>query len=145
MIILSFHEDTRKPLRSKKMTNSSYLPQMTLNPKNKGSLFSSTFKVEDNKVLLFSWSEVILVSYDNFVVSPISLLSRLLSKHKKVWHCEENACVILILRILTWVCTYPTMVERTEHTDIFWKNHDTLGDSRNAVMHSHDPETWYMG
>ena len=69
MVILLFHEDTGKPLRSHKMTNSSYLPQMMLNPKNKGTLFSSTLKVEEKKVHLFSWSEVNLVSYDHFVVS----------------------------------------------------------------------------
>ena len=38
-------------------------------PKNKGTLFSSTLKVEEGKVHLFSWSEFILVSYGNFVVS----------------------------------------------------------------------------
>ena len=54
MVILSFHEDTGKPLRSHKMTKSSYLPQMTSDPKNKGTLFSSTLKVEEMKVHLFS-------------------------------------------------------------------------------------------
>ena len=35
--------DTGKPLISYKMTKGSYLPQMESNPKNKGTLFSSTF------------------------------------------------------------------------------------------------------
>ena len=38
-------------------------------PKNKGTLFSSTFKVEEGKVHSFLWSEFIQVSYVNFVVS----------------------------------------------------------------------------
>ena len=48
-----FHEGPGKPLTSKKMTKSSYLPQITSDPKNKGTLFSSTLKVEEKKVLLF--------------------------------------------------------------------------------------------
>ena len=69
MVILSFHEGTVKPLTIQKMTKSSYLPQMTFYPKNKGTLFSSTLKVEEMKVQLFSWSEVNLVSYKHFFVS----------------------------------------------------------------------------
>ena len=42
---------------------------MMSDPKNKGTLFSSTLKVEEGKVHSFSWSEFILVSYGNFVVS----------------------------------------------------------------------------
>ena len=53
MIILSFHEDSTKPLRSHKMIKGLYLHQMTSNPKNKGTLFSSTFKVEEKNVHLF--------------------------------------------------------------------------------------------
>ena len=66
MDILSFHEDTENPLRSPKMTKSSYLPQMTSNPKNKGTLFSSTLKVEDNEVFLFFGFEFDLVRYGIF-------------------------------------------------------------------------------
>ena len=51
------------------MTENSYLPQMTSDPKNKGTLFSSTLKVEEVKVHSFSWSEIILVSYGNFDAS----------------------------------------------------------------------------
>ena len=69
MVILLFHENTRKPLRSHKMTKSSYIPQFMSNPKNKGTLFSSTLKVEDKQVHLFSWLEVNLVSYGHFVIS----------------------------------------------------------------------------
>ena len=56
-------------LTSHTMSKSSYLHQMTSDPKNKGILFSSTLKVGEIKVDLFSWSEFILVSYDDFVVS----------------------------------------------------------------------------
>ena len=38
---------------------------MTSDPKNKGTFFSSTLKVEESKLQLFLWSEVILVSYDH--------------------------------------------------------------------------------
>ena len=53
MILLLFHEETRLPLKSDKMTKRSYITQMTLDQKYKGTLFSSTFKVEDKKVPLF--------------------------------------------------------------------------------------------
>ena len=53
MAILLFHEGPGKPLTSKKRTKSSYLPQIMSDPKNKGTLFSSTLKVEEKKVLLF--------------------------------------------------------------------------------------------
>ena len=53
MAILLFHEGPGKPLTSKKMTKGSYLPQITSDQKNKGTLFSSTLKVEEKKVLLF--------------------------------------------------------------------------------------------
>ena len=59
MIILSLHEDTAKPLRTHKMKKSLYLPQMMLGQKNKGTLFSSTLKVEENKVPLFFLFDVI--------------------------------------------------------------------------------------
>ena len=62
MVILLFHEHTGKPLTSQKMTKCSYRPQMTSDQKNKGTLFSSTLKVEDKKVLLFFQFEVNLVS-----------------------------------------------------------------------------------
>ena len=42
---------------------------MLSDPKNKGTLFSSTLKVGETKVQLISWSEVSLVYYNNFVVS----------------------------------------------------------------------------
>ena len=48
------------------MTNSLYLPQMMSDPKNKGTLFYSTLKVEDKKVLLFFQFEVNLVRYGDF-------------------------------------------------------------------------------
>ena len=38
---------------------------MTSDPKNKGTNFSSTLKVEESIVHLFLWSEVILVRYDH--------------------------------------------------------------------------------
>ena len=60
--------DTGKPLRSHKMTKGSYLPQMTPNPKNKGTLFSSTFKVEDRKVGLFLKLEANSVRYCDFEI-----------------------------------------------------------------------------
>ena len=43
---------------------------MMSDKKNKGTLFSSTLKIGEKKVHLFSWLEVILVSYDNYVVFP---------------------------------------------------------------------------
>ena len=71
MVILLFNEGIIKPLTSKKMTKSSNLPQMTSNQKNKGTLFSSTLKVEENKVLLFFQFEVNLVRYCDFEFLPI--------------------------------------------------------------------------
>ena len=41
------------------MSKSSYLTQMTSDPKNKGTLFPSTLKVEGNNVPLFFGSDVI--------------------------------------------------------------------------------------
>ena len=40
---------------------------MTYDLKNKGTLFSSTLNVAEINLHLFSWSKVILVSYDYFV------------------------------------------------------------------------------
>ena len=40
-------------------------------PKNKGTLFSSTLKVEEKKVVLFFWFEVNLVRYGDFEFVPI--------------------------------------------------------------------------
>ena len=71
MVSLSFNEDAGKLLRGHKMTKRSYLPQMTSNKKNKGTLFSSTFKVEDKKVHLFFKLEVNPVRYKDFVIFPI--------------------------------------------------------------------------
>ena len=46
-----------------------YLSNMMTERKNKVTLFSSTLKVKEIKVYLFSWSEFIVVSYCNFVIS----------------------------------------------------------------------------
>ena len=46
MVFWLFHEDTGNPLMYHKTTKSLYLPQMMSNPKNKGTLFASTLKVE---------------------------------------------------------------------------------------------------
>ena len=54
MVILSFHEGTGKNITIQKITISLYLPQMMSDPKNKHTLFSSTLKVEEIKVHLFS-------------------------------------------------------------------------------------------
>ena len=53
MVILSFHEDTRDSLMIHKMKKSSSLPQMASDEKKEVTLFSSTLKVEENKVLYF--------------------------------------------------------------------------------------------
>ena len=58
-VLLWFHEDTGTPLTSHKMSKISSISQMTSDPKNKGALFSSTFKVEDNKVTLFLGPDII--------------------------------------------------------------------------------------
>ena len=52
-----------------KMSTSLYLSQMRSDLKNKVTLFTSTLKVEEVKVHLFSWLEFILVSYVNIVIS----------------------------------------------------------------------------
>ena len=44
---------------------------MMSNQKNKGTLFSSTFKVEDKQVHLFFYLDVNLVRYGDFVILPI--------------------------------------------------------------------------
>ena len=54
-----FMKIPENPLISKKISKSSYLSQMTSDIKIKGKLFSSTFKVEENKVTLFFRSDVI--------------------------------------------------------------------------------------
>ena len=54
---------------SHKITKSSYLIHITSDPKNKDTLLSSTLKVGENKVHLFSWSEVNLAIYGPFVVT----------------------------------------------------------------------------
>ena len=66
MAFLLFNEGTWKPLTSQKLKKCSYLPQMLPDPKSKSTLFSSTLKVEDEKVLLFFQFEVNLVSYGDF-------------------------------------------------------------------------------
>ena len=48
---------------------SSYLSNLVSEQKNKGTLYSSTLKVGEIKVHLFSWLELILVSYGNFVIA----------------------------------------------------------------------------
>ena len=53
---------------SHKMSKSSYLPQMTSIPKNKGTLFSSTFKLKENKVTLFFGLDIIWGRYELFVI-----------------------------------------------------------------------------
>ena len=67
IVILSFYEGTRKPHASHKMTINSYLRQIKSDPKNKGTLYSSTLKVGEINVDLFLWSELILVSYSIIV------------------------------------------------------------------------------
>ena len=66
MVILLFHEGARKLITSHKTTKSSYLPHMTSDPKNEGTSFSSTFKVEEKKVLLFFLFKVNLLRYSDF-------------------------------------------------------------------------------
>ena len=46
-------------------------PSNDVELKNKGTLFSSTFKVEDKKVHLFFYLDVNLVRYGDFVILPI--------------------------------------------------------------------------
>ena len=45
-----------------------YLSPWATNQKTKGTLLSQTFKVEENKVSLFSWFEVKWLRYSHFVV-----------------------------------------------------------------------------
>ena len=45
-----------------------YLSNMMSEKKNKDTLYSSTFKVGEIKVRLFSWSEFILVSYGHLII-----------------------------------------------------------------------------
>ena len=72
MIILLFHEDTAKTLRSRNMTKSLYLHQMKSNPKNKGTLFSSTFKVEEKNVPLLFGFLASGMRYSHFVILIIA-------------------------------------------------------------------------
>ena len=44
---------------------------MTSDPKNKGTLFYSTLKVENKKVHLFFYLEVDLVRYGDFDILPV--------------------------------------------------------------------------
>ena len=63
-----FMKILKTPLASNKMLKSWYLPQMTSDQKNKGTLFSSTLKVEDKKVLLFFWLDINWGRYEPFVI-----------------------------------------------------------------------------
>ena len=49
-------------------TKRPYLFQTALNQKSKGTLLSSTFKVQENKVPLFFRLETVLKSYGLFVI-----------------------------------------------------------------------------
>ena len=51
-----------------KLTKWQYLRHLTSYLENKATLFSSTFKVEENKVFLFSWYEVKWLRYSHFFV-----------------------------------------------------------------------------
>ena len=51
-----------------KTTKWLYLSHLTSYQENKGTLFSSTFNVEENKVPLFSWFEVKWLRCSHFVV-----------------------------------------------------------------------------
>ena len=53
--------------RSRK-TKRPYLFKTALNQKSKGTLLSSTFKVQENKVPLFCQLEAVSKSYDHFVI-----------------------------------------------------------------------------
>ena len=53
MVFLLFYEDAGKPVMSHKRTKSLYLPQMMYDPKNKGTLFSSTLKIAEKRALIF--------------------------------------------------------------------------------------------
>ena len=50
-----------------KMTKWLYLSHLTSYQENKGTLYSSTYKIEANKVVLFSCQEVKLQIYSHFV------------------------------------------------------------------------------
>ena len=53
MAILLFGIDAKHMIKNKKNTKGPYLLYMMSDKKNKGTLFSSTFEVEENKVPLF--------------------------------------------------------------------------------------------
>ena len=52
-----------------KIRGSSYLSYKMSDQANNGTLFSSSLKVGETKMHLFSWSEFILVSYGHFFIS----------------------------------------------------------------------------
>ena len=58
---------TKTQSRTKKMRKWPYLSPGASNPKNKGTFFSSTFKVEENKVPLFFGLEAPGLRYGHFV------------------------------------------------------------------------------
>ena len=71
MAILLFLVDAGHLIKNLKITKRLYLTQIKSNEKNKGTLFSSTFKVEGNKVHLFFRFEVNLLRYSKFQESSV--------------------------------------------------------------------------
>ena len=67
MTVLLFYLDVEHVTKSDKNTKCPYINYMMSDQKNKGTLFSSTFEVEEMKEPLFFGSEVNLVSYWNFI------------------------------------------------------------------------------
>ena len=71
MAILLFCVNAEHLAKSPQNTNCPYLQYMKSDQKNKGTLFSSTFKVEDKKVHLFFQLGVNPLRYRDFVIFPI--------------------------------------------------------------------------
>ena len=72
MANLLFSVDTKHFPANHKRTKRLYFTQMTSTKKNKGTLFSSTFKVKEYKVNLFFLFEVNLLRYSEFEESSVS-------------------------------------------------------------------------
>ena len=84
----------------KKNTKGPYFPYMTSDEKNEYTLFSSTFKVEENKVPLFLWSDANLVSYGYFVVLHRCQTSDHKSQRTQKVHISLIWCLIKKIKTL---------------------------------------------
>ena len=93
----SFISWTHRKRQMGKTSICSYLSYMMSDQKNKDTLFSSTFKVEENNVPLFFWSNIILWLLRGFQVS--SWIDKI-TKNSTEWTLIMKISPLLFLQLL---------------------------------------------